>query len=124
MDGKEAVLMAREHLKDVVSGVLPDVGFATGDISRFDFKEWEVKCWVFSTISQKMVEYKVVIVDDKVESAIQIDDKTDTTESEDPREQYIEEHLKVVRDRQAAELAKSRQYFGDEWDEEHGDKNA
>jgi hypothetical protein len=38
------------------------------------------------------------------------------------REQYIDEHLKVIRDRQAVELKRAAQFFGEEWDKEHGDE--
>lgn len=37
------------------------------------------------------------------------------------REQYIEHNLKVTRERQAIELERARQFFGEEWDTEHSD---
>lgn len=39
-----------------------------------------------------------------------------------PRERYIDEHLNVIRERQAVELERAEQFFGDEWDREHGDE--
>lgn len=68
MDSTEAALMAREHFYGV-PGMQPDLGFETIDISRFDFKEWEVECRVFSMLASKMVKYLVVISDDKVQSS-------------------------------------------------------
>jgi hypothetical protein len=112
MDATEAALMVREYLCGV-PGILPDIGFETGDISRFDFKEWEIECRVFSMLASKMVGYRVVIHDDKVEAIKRID-CTD-------RERYIDEHLNVIRERQLIELERARRFFGEEWDMEHSD---
>ena len=110
MDATEVALMAREYFY-ARSGMLPDIGFETIDISRFDFKEWEVKCRVFSMLSSKMVEYRVIIHDEKVESV----ERVGCTD----REQYIEEELKAIYERQAVELERARRFFGEEWDKEH-----
>lgn len=69
MDATGAALMAREYFLGV-SGVHVDMGFETLDISRFDFKEWEVRCRVFSVISSQMVEFRVVISGDQVISVV------------------------------------------------------
>jgi hypothetical protein len=68
MNATEAALMAREHLCRV-PGMHPYLGFEVIDTSRFDFKEWEIECSVFSTLTSKMVKYLVVISDDKVQSS-------------------------------------------------------
>ena len=39
------------------------------------------------------------------------------------REQYIEKHLKAIRERQAIELERAVQFFGEEWDKEHLNDN-
>ena len=64
MDANEAARVACEYF-DGAPGLSIDIGFETVDISRFDFKEWEVECRVFSTATSKMVGYRVVIHDDK-----------------------------------------------------------
>ena len=120
MDATEAALLAREHLNDV-HDINPDMGFETTDITQFDFKEWAIECRVFSASNGGMVDYLVIISDDKVQTAREID-ATDSFEVGEPREQYIEEHLQAIRDRQAAELVKSRQYFGEEYDQEHSNE--
>ena len=38
------------------------------------------------------------------------------------REQYVEKCLKVIRERQAVELERAVQFFGEEWDREHSDE--
>ena len=38
------------------------------------------------------------------------------------REQYIDENLKTVAERQVIELDRARRFFGEEWDREHGDE--
>jgi len=39
------------------------------------------------------------------------------------REQYIDEELNVIRERQAIELERARHFFGEEWDKEHKNDN-
>ena len=68
MDSKEAAKLVREWFDDV-SGLSTEKGFEIIDTSRFDFKEWEVKCSVFSPGLGRMVEYFVVISDDVVIAA-------------------------------------------------------
>jgi len=67
MNATEAALMVRDHFYGVC-GALPDIGFETGNISRYDFSEWEVECNVFDMLTSTMVSYIVIISDDKVKS--------------------------------------------------------
>jgi len=68
MDSKEVAKLVREWFDDV-SGLSPEKGFEIIDKTQFDFKEWEVKCSVFSSGLSRMVEYIVVISDDAVIAA-------------------------------------------------------
>ena len=63
MNADEAKQMAREYF-DGAPGLSSDTGFEVVDVSRSDFKEWEVECRVFSTTFSKMVGYVVIIHDD------------------------------------------------------------
>lgn len=74
MDATGAALIAREYFLGV-SGVHLDMGFETLDISRFDFKEWEVRCRVFSVIASRMIEFRVVISGDRVSSVVRCGQK-------------------------------------------------
>ena len=65
MEPAEADKMAREYL-DKSPGLSAESGFEIIDRSRVDFKEWEVKCRIWSKTFLKMVEYVVVIHDDAV----------------------------------------------------------
>ena len=68
MEPIEADEMARDYL-DKSPGLSAESGFEIIDRSRFDFKEWEVKCRIFSSGLSRMVEYVVVISDDVVIAA-------------------------------------------------------
>lgn len=65
MDAYEAVLVARGWFDDA-PGLSLDLGFELVNTSRFDFREWEVECCVFSTVNSEMVKYMVIISDDEV----------------------------------------------------------
>lgn len=71
MNRTEVVQMARDYL-DRGYGLSSDLGFEIVEISRFDFKEWEVECSIFSTTPSRMVKYRVIIQDDKVLCARQL----------------------------------------------------
>ena len=70
MNATEAAQMAREHFY-VVTGMLPELGFETINISHLDWNEWEVECRVFSLLTSKMTKYLVIISDDKVRSSME-----------------------------------------------------
>ena len=65
METKDATNMARDYL-DESPGLCADIGFEIIDVSRFDFKEWEIECRIWSKTFLKMGEYVVVIHDDEV----------------------------------------------------------
>jgi len=66
MDATQVTALVREYFDKVLLDTCPNQGFETIDISRFDFKEWEVECRVFSCTHSKMVDYKVIISDDRM----------------------------------------------------------
>ena len=71
MNSTEAALLVRDHFCGVC-GAVPDTGFETVDITRWDFCEWEVDCKVFDMLTSMMVSYRVVISDDKVSAVRRI----------------------------------------------------
>lgn len=64
MNSDEAARLAREWFDGAPSLSL-DKGFEIVSTAQFDFKEWEVECRIFSTTFSKMVDYVVIIHDDK-----------------------------------------------------------
>ena len=71
MNRTEVVQMARDYL-DRGYRLSADLGFEMAEVSRSDFKEWEVECSIFSMASSKMVKYRVIIHDDEARCARQL----------------------------------------------------
>ena len=71
MNATEAAQMAREHFYGV-PGMLPDLGFESGNISNI-IDVWIVGCSVFSILTSKMVEYRVLISNNKVQFIERVD---------------------------------------------------
>ena len=66
MDATEAALIARDHFYGV-PGMHPDLGFESGNISNI-IDVSIVDCSVFSMLTSKMVEYRVLISNNKVQT--------------------------------------------------------
>jgi hypothetical protein len=63
MNTDEAKQVARDYF-DGDPGLSIEAGFEIVGVSRYDFKEWEVECRIFSTTFSKMEKYVVIIHDD------------------------------------------------------------
>ena len=72
MNATEAALIARDHFYGV-PGMLPDLGFEIINITHLDWNEWEIECKVFSLLTSKIMKYRVIILDDKVQSIEEVD---------------------------------------------------
>jgi hypothetical protein len=71
MNATEAALIARDHFYGV-PGMYPDIGFESASIASID-EDWYVKCRVFSLLTSKMVGYRVIIRDEKVQSIEEVE---------------------------------------------------